>query len=161
MLHDSHDRRAHSFKLDGKLSNMHWIWSALTLQINWNSDMVAFEASYHTTCLAAFYNKHRSWESRRRQAAGGRSSVKEIALAELVSFITASREEDVAPQFQLADLVKLYSNRLNELYPEKERTVHSTRLKEDLCRLIPGLYSPKKTGSNVILNLKQMSGMLC
>ena len=77
--------------------------------------MFAFEASYHTTCLAAFYNKHRSWESRWRQAAGGRSLVKEIALAELVSFVTASREEDVAPQFRLADLMKLYSYRLNEL----------------------------------------------
>ena len=70
--------------------------------------------------------------------------MKEIALAELVSFITASREEDVTSQFRLADLVKLYSNRLNVLDPEKERTVLSTRLKEDLCRLIPGLSSTKK-----------------
>ena len=77
--------------------------------------------------------------------------MKEIALAELASFITALRDEDVALQFRLADLVKLYSNRLNELDPEKERTVHSTRLKEDLCRLIPGLYSPKKMGRDVIL----------
>ena len=58
--------------------------------------------------------------------------MKEIALAELVSFITALWEEDFAPQFRLADLVKLYSNRLYELDPKKERTVHSTRLKEDL-----------------------------
>ena len=105
------------------------------------SDMVAFEESYHTTCLAAFYNKNRSWESRRRQAAGGRSSVKAIALAELVSFITASREKDIVLQFQLADLMKRYSDMPNDLDPEKERTVHSTRLKEVLCRLIPGLYS--------------------
>ena len=83
-------------------------------------------------------------------------SVKEIVLAELVSFITASREEDVAPQFRLADMVKLYSTstRLNELDSEKERTVNSTRLKEDLCRLIPGLYSPKKTGKDVILTFE-------
>ena len=80
--------------------------------------------------------------------------MKEIALVELVSFITASWEEDVAPQFRLANLVKLYSNRLNELDPEKERTVHITRLKEDLCRLIPGLYSPKKTGRDVILTFE-------
>ena len=80
--------------------------------------------------------------------------MKDIALAELVTFITASWEADVAPQFRLADLVKLYSYRLNELDPEKERTVHSTRLKEDLCRLIPELYSPKKTGRYVILTFE-------
>ena len=70
----------------------------------------------------------------------------EIALAELVSLITASRKEDVAPQFRLADLVKLYSNRLNELDSEKERTVHSTRLKEDLCRLILDSLLLRKQG---------------
>ena len=80
--------------------------------------------------------------------------MKDIALAELVTFITSLWEEDVAPQFRLTDLVKLYSNRLNELDPEKERTLHSTRLKEDLCRLIPELYSPKKTGRDVILTFE-------
>ena len=155
LLYESHDRRAHAFKLGGKVKqyalDMECIDITNKIGISY---MFAFEASYHTTCLAAFYNKHRSWESRRRQAAGGRSSVKEIALAELVSFIIASWEEDVAPQFRFANLMKLYSNRLNELDPEKERTVHSSRLKEDLCRLIPGLYSPKKTGRDVILTFE-------
>ena len=50
--------------------------------------------------------------------------------------------------------MKFYSNILNELDPEKERTVHSTRLKEDLCRLIPGLYSPKKLERDVILTFE-------
>ena len=155
LLHESQNHRVHAFKRGGKVKQYALDMECIdiTNKIG-TSDMFAFEASYHTTCLAAFYNKHRSWESSRRLAAGGRSSVKEIALAELVSFIIASWEEDVAPQFRFADLMKLYSNRLNELDPEKERTVHSPRLKEDLCRLIPGLYSPKKTGRDVILTFE-------
>ena len=86
----------HTFKLDGKVKQYALDMECIDITNKIaTSDMVAFEASYHTTCLSAFYKKHRSWESRRRQAAGGRSSVKEIALAELVSFITASQEEDV------------------------------------------------------------------
>ena len=61
LLHESHDRRAHTFKLDGKVKQYALDMECIdiTNKIG-TSDMVAFEASYHTTCLAAFYNKDRS-----------------------------------------------------------------------------------------------------
>ena len=69
--------------------------------------MVAFETVYHPKCLASFYNDHRTWERKIRREQSSSSSIEEIAFAELVSFITSSREQGVAPTFILADLVKL------------------------------------------------------
>ena len=125
--------------------------------------MVAFEAVYHPKCLVSFYNDHSTWERKIRREQSSSSSIEEIAFAELVSFITSSREQGVAPTFILADLLKLYSNRLEELDPEaseevRNRRTHSTRLKEKLCERIPDLVAPPKTGRNVILCFREDTG---
>ena len=74
-----------------------------------------------------------------------------MLFVELVSFIISSREQGVAPTFILADLVKLYSNRLEELDPE-------TRLKEKLCERIPNHVAPPNNGRNVILCFREGTG---
>ena len=53
-----------------------------------------------------------------------------IALAELIAYIDEARTDDnVAPVFKLADLVRLYSTRLEELGLKQRDHPHSTRLK--------------------------------
>ena len=55
-----------------------------------------------------------------------------IALAEVVAYINEARlrmDGTVAPVFKLADLVKLYSTRLEQLGVKQHDHPHSTRLK--------------------------------
>ena len=54
-------------------------------------------------------------------------------------------EENIAPVFKLADLMKLYESRLKQLQIETDEKVHSTRLKERLLKYYLILEHATKT----------------
>ena len=58
----------------------------------------------------------------------------------MLSFMQEILEnDDTAPVFQLSELIKLYTNRLNELDKEEASTVHATRLKNRIFGYFPAL----------------------
>ena len=102
--------------------------------------MVAQEAKYHPKCLAGLYNRVRGLERMEKSAMSDKDMSHSIALAELVSYIEESRlDSSVAPVFQLSDLVSLYTSRLRQLGMDVEKRMHSTKLKDRILALIPGL----------------------
>ena len=74
-------------------------------------DLIAQEAKYHNKCLANLYNKTRAIHSRQNENAHFSSS-SSIAFAELISYLKDCRVENDNQSFRLADLVKLYTERL-------------------------------------------------
>ncbi len=77
--------------------------------------------------------------------------------AELISFITDMKaEESESPVFKLKDLCTLYSDRLRVLGVDDD-CVHSTRLKDKICKSIPQLQAFNQ-GKNVLLAFKSDIG---
>ena len=111
-------------------------------------DMIAQDAKYHTNCLLrhvrACKTDAKNEECKDATASG-------IVFAELVMFLEEARyEENVAPVFKLADLVKLFESRLKQFNIGTDEKVHSTRLKERLLKHIPDLRAHNK-GRDVFL----------
>ena len=74
-----------------------------------------------------------------------------IAFAELISFLEECRDNpELASVFTLAELVQMYSNRLQELGVELSSKVNATRLKERLFYVFPDLQAYNE-GRNVKL----------
>lgn len=107
-------------------------------------DMVAIDAMYHAKCLSALYNDVRTKESKSKsKEEKSYSSLHGLAFASLVSYLEEypPGDNDVNV-FKLADLVKLYSERLENLgCPKSHTNVNSTRLKERLLASVQGLGS--------------------
>ena len=81
-------------------------------------DLVALEAKYHGKCLASLYNKiHSSEKNDNDENNGDVTNIsKGLALAELIAYMEDSRrDEQIAPVFKLADMCKLYDERLDQL----------------------------------------------
>lgn len=97
--------------------------------------MVANDTMYHSHCLSTLYNRYRK-ETQKSNAEDAPMSFESIVLAELVSYIEENKEQAT---FLLSDLTKLYAKRLKELGACVPERVNSTRLKERLLSVIPGL----------------------
>ena len=81
-----------------------------------------------------------------------------IALAELLTYIDETRiDEDVAPVFKLADLVILYSTRLEQLGVEQNARPHSTELKNRILAQFPDLTAHRE-GRDVLLAFDEEVG---
>jgi hypothetical protein len=82
-----------------------------------DSDLIAQEAKYHTKCLTNLYNDKRAHERRQRRTfASDTDSADSIVFAQLTTYIEEQQLcNDVSPIFKLADLVKMYSERLSQL----------------------------------------------
>ena len=109
------------------------------------SDMVAIDGEYHPKCLAALYNRVRQQE---RSMYHEDSDIESnnmsqgIAFAELISFLEECKDDpELASVFTLAELVQMYSNRLQELGVELSGKVNATRLKERLFYVFPDLQA--------------------
>ncbi len=144
--------RASSSRLDRRVRKCALILEdALLLGKLSAGDMIAIDAMYHAKCLTALYNKaNRKWlgdefDNTEKQLHG-------IALAELVAFIeeTYLDSENEIPLFKLADLVKMYSSRLQQLGVTINGRVHSTELKNRILASIDDLSSYRK-GRDVFL----------
>ena len=144
-------REASTFRLDSRVRRC-----ALELQDERllaklsAGDMVAQDAKYHPRCLVSLYNKATSLQDKQKIDTTDKVN-HGIALAELLSFIDETRmDEEHAPVFKLADLVKLYSNRLDQLGVEQHVRPHSTELKNRILAQFPDLTAHKE-GRDILL----------
>lgn len=119
--------------------------------------MVAQDAKYHPRCLVALYNKaaipkDKDTMNKTDKICHG------IALTELLTYIDETRiDEDVAPVFKLADLVILYSTRLEQLGVEQHVKPHSTELKNRILAQFPDLTAHRE-GRDVLLAFDEEVG---
>lgn len=108
-------------------------------------DVVALELKYHSACLVALYNRKRAYLKALSQKQSDQSSpgkeVYPLAFSELVIYITETRNasEGTSPAiFRLADLTKVYKERLEQLGVELPN-VCSNRLKDQLMAQMPDM----------------------
>lgn len=107
-------------------------------------DLVAQEAKYHPRCLVSLYNRAEALQERSKQPDDDKKS-HGIALAELLTYIDEARmDDDVAPVFNWADLVKLYSTRLEQLGVQQKTRPRSTELKHRILNQFPDLKAYKE-----------------
>ena len=113
---------------------------------------MALEAKYHTHCLVKLYNTNRrNIEEDRDENTDGVAHG--LALVELIGYIQDLKSSDLsrAPIFKLADLLKLYTDRINELGVSVSERIHSTYLKGRILANVPGLHAHKQ-GRDVMLS---------
>eukprot|EP00794_Sanderia_malayensis_P013411 gene13411-14786_t len=109
-------------------------------------DVVAIESKYHNKCLVKLYNRLRDLRNTESQADKTESLVLGIALSDIITYVRKCKEaSESSPVFKLSD-IKLYSER-----------IHSTRLKEQLLKHIPGLQAIKQ-GRDVLLSFEEDNG---
>ena len=115
--------------------------------------MVAQDAQYHVKCLTALYNQAGKQKIECNEKTGSSAIIHGIVLPELLAYIEdIKHDDDVAPAFRLANLVKLYENRLTQLGLKfnQGQGVHSTRLKNRILSHFNGM-SAYKSGRDVML----------
>ena len=102
-----------------------------------SGDVVAIEMKYHPQCLVNLYNRDRAqsgYSKKSRKTGVARNT----AYAEMLSYMQEILEDDdTAPVFQLSELTKLCTNRLNELDKDEASTVHAARLKNRILGYFP------------------------
>ena len=122
-----------------------------------SGDVVAIEMKYHPQCLVNLYNKDRaqsSYSKKSRKADVARNT----AFAEMLSYMQEILEDDnTAPVFQLSELTKLYTSRLNELDKDETSAVHATRLKNRILGYFPELEAYHE-GRDVLLVTSEIAG---
>ena len=109
-------------------------------------DLIALEAKYHKRCLTSLYCRVRSQKRRELKEdreTGTEKIIERLVFAELVSFVKEDETDELSPVMKLSELKKLYIERLQELRVSVSN-VHSSRLKDRLCKYIPGLQSYKQ-----------------
>ena len=113
-------------------------------------DMVATESKYHKNCLAAFCRRKPVSDSV-DSSEDSLIQIHSLALAELVAYIENFCEaEDDAPVFSMPFLSRLYSSSVKKLGLE-DGNVHSTRLRNKLLEIIPGLTSAVQDRETVLM----------
>jgi len=128
-----------------------------------NGDMIAIEAKYHASCLAQLYNRHRSLERAHYQQLSTNTSLTEslnsIVFAQLTAYIEEVRSvANIAPHFKLADLKKLYGERLQQLNATDVHPINGTRLREKLLKYFPDLQA-HSDGRDVLLAFDENIGL--
>ena len=109
-------------------------------------DIVAQEAKYHSQCLVKLYNaSSRKVEEGKRGNTDGVSQG--IAFVEPIGYIqeTKMSAKDVVSICKLADLLKLFTDRLIELGVDVTGRIHSTDLKNRILANVTGLNSYKQS----------------
>ena len=116
-------------------------------------DAIAQELKYHLECLTDLYNRERSHlraTKRHEQECAPEEDAHPQAFLELVTYLVeTSRSSEGPTVFRLADIVNLYTKRLEQLGVEAP-AVNSTRLKEKLLSEVPELEAHKQ-GKDVFL----------
>ena len=106
-------------------------------------DLIALEAKYHTRCLTNLYNRARGMVPQ-EPGTSSDQTCKGIALAELISYIEERRQDEDIKVFRLADLTKLYTERLDQLGVAVTSRVNSTHLKDRIFMHLPGMKAYKE-----------------
>ena len=116
-------------------------------------DLVALEASYHSSCITSLYK--RAETVCKDQAADTKFQLEGIALAELITYIEEAHESsDSITVFELVDLANMYTSWMEQLGADTEALVHTTQLKERLLSHIPELEAYKQ-GRDIFLGFKE------
>ena len=111
-------------------------------------DMHSQGAVYHKDCLSALHNKARKYKTEHSKTEK-RTYSESIALSELVTYIEKKRLDEGADlYFKLADLAKLYHNRLEQLGVPIPKRIKTTRLKERLLDQMHGWKNGKMIGQD-------------
>ena len=111
--------------------------------------MHAQDAKYHKRCLTAKHDKLRHLQTEKEESES-EMSPDGIAFAELVCYVEEHRSDEVLAVLKLSDLGKLYHHRLEELVPDLQSKVNTTRLKQRLLAAIPELRAETQ-GREVVL----------
>ncbi len=121
-----------------------------------DKDMKTQGASYHLTCLTDLYRKGTK-PAKDPDSIDADKPPNGLILGELISYIEDSRDKDEVTVFKLADLVKLYNERLHQF--DTNMHVHQTTLKERLLKAVPGLKAEKR-GKYVYLHFADDLGQI-
>lgn len=118
-------------------------------------DMISQEAMYHKNCYLNLFNKARP---QKIVDENGENQIHGIVLAELVSYVEDSRmNKGVAAVFRLADLMAMYSNRLEQFGLDMNKRPNSTHVKDRILAAIPDLQAHKQ-GRDVLLMFNEDVG---
>ena len=124
-------------------------------------DAIAQELKYHRAFLTDLCNSERSHLrglEKQSSQSEPEPDIFPLVLSELVSYIVeTSLSSDGPVVFHLADMSKLYQQRLEQLGVNSP-TVNSTRLKEKLLAEIPELEAHKQ-GRDVLLAFQVDAGL--
>lgn len=112
--------------------------------------MISIEAQYHNKCLVALYNRHRSY-TRTQTSSHPEESIHGMVFAELVAYIEKNKSNRDIPVSKLADLSKLYNERL-AVFGLSSDHVHTTRLMNRLLAWFPDMQEQKK-GQRCVANV--------
>ena len=82
-----------------------------------------------------------------------------VALAEIVAFVEEQRIESEITVFKLADLIKMYSNRLEELGLETWNRINSTHFKERLLSSCQKFVA-YKSGRDIFISFPEDVGTI-
>ncbi len=122
-------------------------------------DVVALEMKYHLKCIASLYRRAEAVEKGKAELPEQvNNSNDSLAFAELVCFVEEELSNPDAPVLKLADIVKLYCARLQQLGIHIK--VHFTRLKERLEAHIPGLKDYAKGRDVSLVRDKDLGKLL-
>ncbi len=122
-------------------------------------DLIALEAKYHAQCLVSLYNRARQTKSSKEEQIDGSAINQGIALAELVTFIEDARaDSESAPIFKMADLVRIYTKRVELLGTHLRGRVNSTHLKYRILAHFPDLQAHKE-GRDILLVFNEDIGL--
>ena len=77
--------------------------------------MMAAEVKYHAKCLVQLYNRGRQAEENEKYECDPVAEMHGLAFARLVLYLEEFRHHQTVQTFKLADLVKLYSAKLQNL----------------------------------------------
>ena len=133
---------------------------SLLAKLSGAGDLIASEASYHSSCLSSIYKKAGAICEKDSVEDNVTDQIREgIALAELVSYIEESRlTSDTVHVFKLADLASMYTSRMEQLGASITARVHTTRLKDRLLSKVPGLEAHKQ-GRDILLAFREDLGV--
>ena len=98
-------------------------------------------ACYCVKCLSSYYNKSRAKESGKK--CNSDAVLYGVALAEIVAHIEEQKDEARITLFKLADLIKMYCNRIEELDLDLEGRIHSAHFKDRLLSFCHNLVAYK------------------
>ena len=120
-------------------------------------DMIAIEACYNAKCSSSYYNK--SCAKERESKCNSDAVLYGVSLAEIVAQIEEQKDEAKTTVFKLADLIKMYYNRIEELGHDLEGRIHSTHFKDRLLSSCPNLVE-YESGRDIFVSFREGTGAI-
>ena len=139
-------RRASTYQIDENMrKSATLLQDSILLSKLSGGDAISNELKYHPGCLITLYRKAAETSKEEETCADKHDDqmLRGLAFAELTEYLEERRNEDSMVGFRLAELVSLYSQRLESLGVATDY-VHSSRLKSRLLAHFPDLKDFKK-----------------